>query len=118
MVFTRFRAHAQICMKIDDENRLEEALQMNLGGARQAKSSFARVVHEIWYLDTATCRKARCGRCFVPLPGGPHVCLFAFGEVSWSVSRHRSSQKARRRGHPKGNEALREGAGGPPKHGI
>ena len=30
MVFTRFRAHVQICMKGDDENRLQEALQMNL----------------------------------------------------------------------------------------
>ena len=47
MVFTRFRAHAQIFMKIDDENRLEEALHTNLEGVRQAKPSFARVVHEI-----------------------------------------------------------------------
>ena len=38
MAFTRFRAHAQIRMKIIDENRLEEALQMSLEGARQAKS--------------------------------------------------------------------------------
>ena len=76
MVFTMVRAHAQICTKIDDENCLEEALQMTLEGVRQAKSSFARVVHEIWYLDTATCKKARCGLCFVPLLG--EVLMFVF----------------------------------------
>ena len=51
MVFRSVRAHAQICVRIDDEDCLEEALQMNLVGARQANSSFARVVHEICYID-------------------------------------------------------------------
>ena len=85
IVFRSVRAHAQIYMRIDYEDRLEEVLHMSLEGARQATSSFARVVHDILYLDTATCRKARCGLCFVPLLGGPHVCLFAFGEASLSV---------------------------------
>ena len=43
MVFTRLRAHAQICAKIDDEQCFGKALQMNLEGVWQAKSSFARV---------------------------------------------------------------------------
>ena len=45
-VFTRFRSHAQLCMKIDDERCLEESLQVSLEVVRQAKSSFARVVHD------------------------------------------------------------------------
>ena len=60
MAFTRFRAHAQICVKIDDEHRLEEeALQVNLEGARQAKSSVARVVHEICYCTSIQRRSGR-----------------------------------------------------------
>ena len=39
MVLTRVRGHAQICMNIDDEHCLGEALQMNLEGVREAKSS-------------------------------------------------------------------------------
>ena len=72
LIFTRVRAHAMGFIKIHDESCLQEVLNVNLEGARQAESSFARVIHEIGYLDTATCSKARCGRCFVPLPGGPH----------------------------------------------
>ena len=103
-MFFRFRAHAQICVKNCDENRLEQVLQMSLGGARQAKCSFARVVHDSLYLDRATCRKTHCGWRFVPLPGGPHVFLFVFGEASLSVWRCRFSRNTRRRRHLKGNE--------------
>ena len=33
---------------------LGEALQMDLEGVRQARSSFARLIFEFWYLDAAT----------------------------------------------------------------